>query len=62
MAVLLQEKAAKSLNQQPSTFYSGDKNPVINAFQEEYRLFIQYMKKKSSSGFKKKDDEPFARG
>ena len=62
MAAILRDKAAKALNQQPSTFYSNDKNPVVNAFHEEYKLFVQYMKKKTSSGFRKKDDEPFSRG
>ncbi|XP_038069719.1 cilia- and flagella-associated protein 54-like [Patiria miniata] len=62
MAVILQHKAAQSVNQPSSTFYSGDKNPVINAFGEEYKLFLQFMKKKASAAYKKKDDEAFSRG
>ncbi|XP_071809881.1 cilia- and flagella-associated protein 54-like isoform X2 [Asterias amurensis] len=62
MAVILQHKAALSVNQPSSTFYSGDKNPVINAFQEEYKLFLQFMRKKASSSYRKKDDEAFSRG
>ena len=62
MAVILQRKAALSINQPSSTFYSGEKNPVISAFEEEYKLFLQFMRKKASASYKKKDDEAFSRG
>ena len=62
MALMLQHKAAKAVAQPTSKFYSGDKNPVTNAFEEEYRLFIQFMKKRCAPSYKKKDEEPHARG
>ncbi|XP_071817646.1 cilia- and flagella-associated protein 54-like isoform X3 [Apostichopus japonicus] len=62
MAATLKYRAALSVKQATSAFYEGDKNPVYNAFSEEYRLFIQYMQRKVSTSFRKKDDEPFSRG
>ena len=62
MASMLQHKAAKSVSQPSSKYYTGDKNPVISAFEDEYRLFIQFMKKRCTPGYKRKDEEPYARG
>ncbi|XP_071490299.1 cilia- and flagella-associated protein 54-like [Diadema antillarum] len=62
MALMLQHKASKSVAQPASKYYIGDKNPVINAFEEDYKLFIQFMKKRCAPGYKKKDEEPYARG
>ncbi|XP_006820960.1 cilia- and flagella-associated protein 54-like [Saccoglossus kowalevskii] len=61
MAVVLQHKAAQNVKQPPSTFYTGKKNPVIAAFEDECKLFIQFMKRKVSPTYVRKDDEACSR-
>ncbi|XP_070557875.1 cilia- and flagella-associated protein 54-like isoform X1 [Ptychodera flava] len=63
MAALLQRKAAQSIKPSPSSFYSDKKkNPVIAAFEDECKLFIQFTRKKVSPGYKRKHDEACSRG
>ncbi|XP_077980140.1 cilia- and flagella-associated protein 54-like [Glandiceps talaboti] len=61
MAAVLQHKAAQSVRPQPSTYYTDKKNPVIAAFEDECKLFIQFTKKKVAPGYKRKYDEASSR-
>ena len=63
MASMMKKAAASAVNPgPPSSFYaSGKSNPVLQALDQEINLYIGYMKKRNSPGFKASSDEASSR-
>ena len=64
MAAMLKGSAVTAVNKgPPSAFYSSvDKpNPVLQALDQEIKLYVAFMKKRAQPGYKKTGDEACSR-
>ena len=64
MSSILNNAAVAAVTRgQPSTYYIKDNrpNPVLQALDQELKLFVGYMKKRSAPGYVKPADESHAR-
>ena len=63
MSSVLRNLAVASINKgAPSSYYSDSKsNPVLQKLHQELDLFVNFVKKKSSPGYKRQQDESFSR-
>ena len=64
MSSIMKNNAAAAVSRgQPSSYYLKDdkNNPVLQALDQELKLFVGYMKKRSASGYVKPSDEPHSR-
>ena len=63
MAATMNMHAVEAVNKgQHSRFYPDDKNnPVLQALDQEIKMYVAYMKKRASPGYKPPNDEPSSR-
>ena len=63
MAAMMKNAAANAVNAgPPSSFYaSGKSNPVLQSLEQEINIYVGYMKKRSTPGYKKPADEASSR-
>ena len=63
MASMLKKASADAVNKgHPSSYYPPDKaNPVFQSLDQEIKLYVAYMKKRATPGYKAPKDEPASR-
>ena len=63
MATMLKGAVTKKINKgAPSSFYTGEKtNPVIQALEQEINLYVGYMKKRFTPGYKRPTEDASSR-
>ena len=64
MSSILKNAAAAAVSRgQPSSYYVKDNrpNPVLQALDQELKLFVGYMKKRAAPGYTKPEDESHSR-
>ena len=63
MAALMKSTAVEAVNKgHPSSFYSSEKaNPVLQAIEQETKMYVSYMKKRAAPGYKTHNDESSSR-
>ena len=64
MSSILKNAAAAAISRgMPSSYYTKENrpNPVLQALDQELKLFVAYMKKRSSTNYSKPNEESHSR-